>query len=116
MYTLRLATLADIPEIQELIEQSVRGRSGNYYTQAQIESALRHVFGPDTQLIADQTYYVIETMEGEQSVNPDGFQLPRVSARTAYAVAASLINFPTSDAGSRCLFREYAGQEPAVLS
>jgi GNAT superfamily N-acetyltransferase len=36
-----------------------------YYTGPQIESALRYVFGPDTQLIADHTYYVIESADGE---------------------------------------------------
>lgn len=65
MFQLRLATLADVPKLRELIEQSVRGLSAGFYTGAQIESALRHVFGPDTQLIADQTYYVIETGTGE---------------------------------------------------
>lgn len=61
MLELRLATLADLPKLRELIEQSVRSLSAKYYTPSQIESALRHVFGPDTQLIADQTYYVFES-------------------------------------------------------
>jgi N-acetylglutamate synthase-like GNAT family acetyltransferase len=60
MLQLRHATEADVPALRQLIEQSVRALSVGYYTPAQIESALRHVFGPDTQLIADQTYYVIE--------------------------------------------------------
>jgi GNAT superfamily N-acetyltransferase len=58
---LRLATAGDLPALRELIAASVRGLSRGYYTAAQIESALRYVFGPDTQLIADQTYYVITT-------------------------------------------------------
>ncbi|HTH49398.1 MAG TPA: GNAT family N-acetyltransferase, partial [Candidatus Limnocylindria bacterium] len=33
------------------------------YSPAQIESAVRHVFGPDTQLIADSTYFVVTTGE-----------------------------------------------------
>jgi N-acetylglutamate synthase-like GNAT family acetyltransferase len=65
MFQLRLATPADVPKLRELIEQSVRGLSAGYYTASQVESALRHVFGPDTQLIADQTYYVVETETGE---------------------------------------------------
>lgn len=63
--TVRLATPADVPALRGLIEQSVRGLSEGYYTAAQVESALRHVFGPDTQLIADGTYYVVETGAGE---------------------------------------------------
>src|SRR5262245_64913573 len=51
MFTLRLATPADIPALGNLIEQSVRALSVGYYTGPQVESALRYVFGPDTQLI-----------------------------------------------------------------
>jgi hypothetical protein len=65
MHRLRLAIAHDIPESGRLIEQSVRALSVGYYTDAQIESALRHVFGPDTQLIADRTYYVVETKAGD---------------------------------------------------
>jgi GNAT superfamily N-acetyltransferase len=65
MHRLRLATPADLPALGLLIEQSVRGLSVGYYTDPQIESALRYVFGPDTQLIADQTYYVVEDDPGE---------------------------------------------------
>lgn len=65
MFQLRLATPADVPAIGGLIAESVRGLSAGYYTPAQVESALRHVLGPDTQLIADRTYYVAETEAGE---------------------------------------------------
>jgi GNAT superfamily N-acetyltransferase len=65
MHRLRLATPADIPGLRQLIDQSVRALSVGYYTDPQIDSALRYVFGPDTQLIADQTYYVVEGETGE---------------------------------------------------
>src|SRR5262245_11214471 len=65
MLTLRLANPADTPALRDLIDRSVRALSVGYYTGAQIESALRYVFGPDTQLIADRTYYVIESEAGE---------------------------------------------------
>jgi GNAT superfamily N-acetyltransferase len=61
----RLATSEDLPTLGVLIEQSARALSPPYYTRGQIESALRYVFGPDTQLIADRTYYVIESEDGE---------------------------------------------------
>ena len=60
-HTLRAATAADLPALRALIAASVRGLSVGYYTPAQAESALVHVFGPDTQLIADGTYYVVES-------------------------------------------------------
>jgi GNAT superfamily N-acetyltransferase len=69
--TLRLATSQDIPALQNLIDQSVRALSIDYYSPAQIESALTNVFGVDTQLIADQTYFVAEA--GEQIVGGGGW-------------------------------------------
>ena len=69
--TLRFATSQDIPELQHLIDQSVRALSIDYYSPAQIESALTNVFGVDTQLIADQTYFVAEA--GGQIVGGGGW-------------------------------------------
>ncbi len=57
---LRTATVRDIPALQKLIDASARGLSVGYYTDAQIEAAAVHVFGVDSQLIRDGTYYVIE--------------------------------------------------------
>ena len=64
MFPLRTATRDDIPELQRLIEASVRTLSRSVYTPAQTEAALRHVFGVDTQLVADLTYYVLEGDSG----------------------------------------------------
>lgn len=63
-FRLRLAAPADVPAISRLIAASVRGLSAGYYSETQVESALRHLFGPDTQLIADGTYYVVEAEDG----------------------------------------------------
>ena len=64
MPELRVATAADIPAIGALIADSVRGLSRGFYSDAQAESALRFVFGVDTQLIADRSYFVIEDERG----------------------------------------------------
>ena len=58
--TTRLATFDDIPSLQKLIALSVRGLSVNYNTPQQIESAIKYIFGVDTQLLTDGTYYVAE--------------------------------------------------------
>ena len=58
--------MEDIPALQRLIHESVRGLSATYYSHQQIESALHHVFGVDTQLINDQTYFIAET--GEEQI------------------------------------------------
>ena len=57
---IRQATTDDIPRLNRLISESVRGLSAGYYSPDQIESALIHIFGIDTQLITDGTYYVAE--------------------------------------------------------
>ncbi len=61
--TIRLATPADIPTLEDLIEASVRGLQTRDYTAVEIEGALSSVFGVDTQLIADATYFVAEMPE-----------------------------------------------------
>src|SRR5260370_11218460 len=58
--TLRLAVPEDVPVLRELIDASVRGLQTQDYTPAQIEGALKTVFGVDSQLIADGTYIVAE--------------------------------------------------------
>jgi predicted N-acetyltransferase YhbS len=57
---IRLATKEDIPALQELICESVSVLSVEYYSSKQITSALSYIFGVDTQLIIDGTYFVAE--------------------------------------------------------
>jgi N-acetylglutamate synthase-like GNAT family acetyltransferase len=57
-FHIRTATIADIPALRALIERSVRGLQGSDYTQAQMDGALGHALGLDTQLVADATYFV----------------------------------------------------------
>jgi len=52
--------MADVPGLETLIAQSGRELSAGFYTPAQADAITRHVFGVDTQLIADQTYFVVE--------------------------------------------------------
>ena len=60
-WAIRHATAADVPALNALIDASVRGLQAQDYTPAQIDGALRAVYGVDTQLIADGTYFVVET-------------------------------------------------------
>jgi GNAT superfamily N-acetyltransferase len=62
MPTLRKATTADIPALDVLIARSARGLSTGDYTHEQIEGALRGAFGVDSQLLADETYFVVEDL------------------------------------------------------
>jgi GNAT superfamily N-acetyltransferase len=61
---IRLAQMDEVPALQQLIARSVRQLGAGYYTTRQIELALIHVFGVDTQLIADGTYYVVDDAGG----------------------------------------------------
>jgi GNAT superfamily N-acetyltransferase len=59
----RKAVAADVPALRALIDASVRGLQAEDYSPAQIEGALKSVYGVDSQLIADGTYLVAEITE-----------------------------------------------------
>ena len=69
---LRLAVPEDVPVLRELIDASARGLQTQDYTPAQIEGALKTVFGVDSQLIADGTYIVAEA--GPTAIERTGAQ------------------------------------------
>ena len=56
--TLRLALDRDIPGLRELIERSARALSRGFYSPSQVDAAVRYVFGVDSALVADGTYFV----------------------------------------------------------
>lgn len=64
-FKIRKAILLDQPEIENLIAASVRGLSGADYDERQIELSIKSVFGVDSELIADGTYFVAENEEGK---------------------------------------------------
>src|SRR3954462_14588167 len=60
-FKLRLATPGDVPALHELIHASVRGLQSHDYSPAQLDAALDTVYGVDSQLIADGTYFAVES-------------------------------------------------------
>ena len=54
----RLSSLSDIPSLEALIPLSARRLQIGYYSRDQIEGAIGTVFGVDSQLIKDGTYFV----------------------------------------------------------
>jgi GNAT superfamily N-acetyltransferase len=66
-FRIRPAVAADVSRLRELIDASVRRLQAGDYTPSQIESALRTVFGVDSQLIADGTYLVAEAVSSRQT-------------------------------------------------
>lgn len=57
---LRPARPDDVPALEALIARSGLGLSNGFYTDEQAAAITRHVYGVDSQLIADGTYFVIE--------------------------------------------------------
>ncbi len=64
---IRKAVATDIPRLRELIEASVRGLQADDYSPEQIEGALQSVYGVDSQLIADGTYFVVAVSDSQNT-------------------------------------------------
>ena len=56
----RLAGYDDTGELARLIAESARALSRGFYSEVETESAIRYVFGVDSTLIDDGTYFVAE--------------------------------------------------------
>jgi GNAT superfamily N-acetyltransferase len=65
---IRPAVASEIPALQQIIRASVLVLQANDYTPEQRELALEKVFGVDTQLIKDGTYFVAEVTEASGRV------------------------------------------------
>lgn len=61
---LRPAAPADVPQLEALIAASARTLSRGFYSEEEVEAAIAHVFGVDSELIADGTYFVAESEAG----------------------------------------------------
>jgi GNAT superfamily N-acetyltransferase len=72
---LRPALPADIPLLNPLIERSARTLSAGYYSPRQIDAAIRHVFGVDSRLVDDGTYFVAQ--DADQIVGCGGWSRRR---------------------------------------
>jgi GNAT superfamily N-acetyltransferase len=70
VFTIRPAVSVDIPVLRELIDASVRRLQSGDYSPAQIDSALRTVFGVDSQLINDGTYLLVEAVPVDSQKKP----------------------------------------------
>jgi GNAT superfamily N-acetyltransferase len=106
-FQIRVAALADIPALQELIEASVRGLQRNDYTPAQMEGAIGYAFGVDTQLIDDGTYFIATPADAPETIVACGGWSRR---RTLYGAdhgphrEAALLNPATEAAKIRAIF------------
>jgi GNAT superfamily N-acetyltransferase len=74
-FRLRPAQLADVATLEALIARSGVGLSVGFYSVQQAAAVTRYVFGVDSQLIADQTYFLIE--DGDKAVACGGWSKRR---------------------------------------
>jgi hypothetical protein len=75
--SIRLAEERDVGELRRLIEASVLGLQAGDYSLAQLKRALQAVYGVDTQLIADGTYFVAE-VRAEEKDNAEKSAVPLI--------------------------------------
>ena len=59
-FSIRQATLHDVPKLNLLVQLSIRQLGGKFYSPEQVESSLKYLFGIDSQVVADGTYYAVE--------------------------------------------------------
>ena len=122
-YHIRPATPSDIPELSTLISLSIRALSTLFYTPSQISGSLGFLFGPDEQLIADGTYFVLthfptsetilacggwsfrKTLFGSSSYTPGRAPARRNPAVDAASIRAIFVhpNFARQGLGTRIL-------------
>src|SRR5438445_11219996 len=79
---IRPAVPADLPVLRGLIEASVRGLQTQDYSPTQLEGALKSVYGVDSQLIADGTYYVAEASSAEANLADEKLAEPMLAEAT----------------------------------
>jgi GNAT superfamily N-acetyltransferase len=66
-FTHRIATPTDVHEIEELMRVSILENMKSYLSRAEIEAA-QETMGIDWTLIEDETYFVIETVQGAKTI------------------------------------------------
>jgi len=88
---IRKAVIKDQTQIERLIAQSVRGLSGDDYTERQIELSIKSVFGVDTDLIFDNTYFVVAA--GDEIVGCGGWS----KRKTLYGASVYTISRDTNE-------------------
>jgi N-acetylglutamate synthase-like GNAT family acetyltransferase len=63
-FIFRKAKITDTDNLERLIKESAKAINSAYYSQLEIDAALGNVWTVDRQLILDDTYWIVETLEG----------------------------------------------------
>jgi GNAT superfamily N-acetyltransferase len=103
-FQVRKAIPEDIAVLNELVRESVLGLGAADYSPEQLASALRYLFGIDSRLVEDGTYYVVEA--GKRPVASGGWSRRRtLFGGDQYAARADdLLDPQTEPARVRAFF------------
>ena len=63
-FIFRKAKISDIDDLEKLITKSARSINSAYYSKIEIDAALGKAWTVDRQLIIDNTYWIVENLEG----------------------------------------------------
>lgn len=63
-FIFRKAKITDIDNLEMLIEKSAKSINSTYYSELEINAALGNAWTVDKQLITDNTYWIVENVEG----------------------------------------------------
>jgi stalled ribosome rescue protein Dom34 len=63
-FIFRKAKISDTDHLEKLIEKSAKFINSAYYSPREIDAALGNAWTVDKQLILDNTYWVVENLEG----------------------------------------------------
>ncbi|MFT4605706.1 MAG: GNAT superfamily N-acetyltransferase [Rhodothermales bacterium] len=95
---IRVAQAADAPALTGLIDASIRGLGARFYSPEQISSSLTHLFGVDSVMIGDGTYFAVE--DGDNLVGAGGWSFRKTpfGGDAAGYVRDERMRVPGSDA------------------
>ena len=93
----RAAVPADIPVLDRLIARSARLLGRGFYTDEETEAAIEHVFGVDSELVADGSYFAVE-LDGAIAGCGGWSRRPTLFGGDRYAARRSGSLDPTRDA------------------
>ena len=96
VFVLRLATSDDVPALETLIAESVRGLGQPDYSAGQVEAALGNVWAVDRHLIQDGTFWIAEA-SGE-IIGCGGWSRRRAIVGSGERVSEADILSPANDA------------------
>lgn len=63
-FIFRKARLSDVDNLERLITKSAKSINSAYYSKIEIDAALGNAWTVDRQLIIDNTYWIVENLEG----------------------------------------------------